>query len=179
MSKFKKKTGEGLPKRHLSALFHNSSFATEDVQYVSTHNVVRNTYPHLSHFNLMINVNCTLYRLVRLIVASILTVIFHKVVQRRVGGLVGSLLIALLYIYWWVYCWTKFENWSVYLVNLLKLRTTTFPFLAALSYASVRLRLYRRHVRPSVCLSHAGNASKLMTLGSRCFHLRIAQGLSS
>jgi len=34
-----------------------------------------------------------------------------------------------------------------------------------------------RLVRLSVCLSHAGNVSKLMIVGSRGFHRRIAQGL--
>jgi len=31
---------------------------------------------------------------------------------------------------------------------------------------------------PSVCLSHAGSASKLMTVGLRGFHRRVSQGLS-
>ena len=32
-------------------------------------------------------------------------------------------------------------------------------------------------VRPSVRLSHAGNASKLTTVGSRGFHFQVARGL--
>jgi len=43
----------------------------------------------------------------------------------------------------------------------------------ALSYVRARLATGGVSVRPS----HARNASKLMTVGSRSFHRRVAQGL--
>jgi len=47
--------------------------------------------------------------------------------------------------------------------------------IVALSYVKARLSVGRR-VRPSVCPSHAGNASKLMTAGSRSFCDRVSKG---
>jgi len=51
-----------------------------------------------------------------------------------------------------------------------------FPVFVVFSYATVQRR-DRWHVCPSVCLSHAGIDSKLMTIGSCSFHHRVSQGL--